>query len=355
MDAPRKRGASVVLGTVARMAPPPRPPRRRGGPPQKSGGQGGSAKRSPRAEGQGRPRESGSDRTKGWGGVARRGARRLDEAKPGTAAAAFRAAAEKADQERERGRTPRPADDRDEWIDAGPVRDEASAAVARGAKKPAPARKRSSRRALPEEVGNEVARAAGPAWAGRVKDRLQEAAKAYEAERFRDARRILEPLLERAPGAIPVRELLGLTYYRLGKWRDAIRELGAVELLTGSVDHHPVIADAQRSMGRLDEVERLWDELRRAGASVDVVIEGRIVMAGALADAGRVPDAVQLLEQGPVEVRKPQEHHLRLWYALAALYERAGDVQHARALFGRLVSVAPDFADASDRLDAVGG
>jgi tetratricopeptide (TPR) repeat protein len=330
------------------MAPPPRPPRRRGGPPQKSGTQGGSAKRTPRAEPQ-------ADRTKNWGGVARRGARKLDEAKPGSAAAAFRAAAEKADQERERSRTPRPADDRDEWIDAGPVRNEASAAVARGAKKAAPGRKRAPRRALPEDVSNEVARAAGPAWAGRVKDRLQEAAKAYEAERFRDARRILEPLLERAPGAIAVRELLGLTYYRLGKWRDAIRELGAVELLTGSVDHHPVIADAQRAMGRLDDVERLWDELRRAGANVDVVIEGRIVMAGALADAGRVQDAVQLLEQGPVEVRKPQEHHLRLWYALAALYERAGDLPRARALFGRLVSAAPDFADAADRLDAVGG
>src|SRR5207237_3304099 len=129
---------------------------------------------------------------------------------------------------------------------------------------------RSRRKELPEEVGRDIAKAAGPAWAGRVKDRLQEAAKAYEAERFRDARRILEPLLERAPSAIAVRELLGLTYYRLGKWRDAIRELGAVELLTGSVDYHPVIADAERAMGRLGEVERLWDELRRAGASVDV-------------------------------------------------------------------------------------
>jgi tetratricopeptide (TPR) repeat protein len=315
------------------MPPPPRPNRRRDGQP---------------------PSKRSADNTKKWGGVARRGARKLDEAKPGSAAAAFRAAAEKAEDERERRRTPPRRDDQDQWIDAGPVRDEASAAVARGAKKPAP-RKRRPRKELPDEVGTEVARAAGPAWAGRVKDRLQEAAKAYEAERYRDARRILEPLLERAPSAIAVRELLGLTYYRLGKWRDAIRELGAVELLTGSVDHHPVIADAHRAMGRSDEVERLWDELRRAGANVDVVIEGRIVMAGALADQGRVPDAVRLLEQGPVEVRKPQEHHLRLWYALAALYEQAGDVPRARALFGRLVAVAPDFADAADRLESIGG
>ena len=331
------------------MPPPPRPNRRQGGP------------ASPNPKRPAAPRKASSARQpdptkgKGWGGVARRGARRLDEAKPGSAAAAFRAAAQKADEERERTRRRRADDGGETWIDAGPVRDEASAAVARGGKKPAPPTRRSRRKELPEDVGRDIAKAAGPAWAGRVKDRLQEAAKAYEAERFRDARRILEPLLERAPSAIAVRELLGLTYYRLGKWRDAIRELGAVELLTGSVDHHPVIADAERAMGRLGEVERLWDELRRGGASVDVVIEGRIVTAGALADAGRVPDAVRVLEQGPVNVRKPQEHHLRLWYALASLYEQAGDVPRARALFGRLVVAAPDFADAADRLDAIGG
>jgi tetratricopeptide (TPR) repeat protein len=208
---------------------------------------------------------------------------------------------------------------------------------------------------VPPEVAEDVAKAAGPAWAGRVKDRLGDAARAYEAERYRDAKRILEALIERAPSAVAVRELLGLTYYRLGKWRDAIRELGAVELITGSVDHHPVVADCHRAMGQLDEVERLWDELRQTGAGVDVVIEGRIVMAGALADKKRVGDAVKVLEQGPVDVRKPQEHHLRLWYALANLYEQAGDVPRARSLFGRLAAADPTFADVLDRLDALGG
>jgi tetratricopeptide (TPR) repeat protein len=232
------------------------------------------------------------------------------------------------------------------------VRDEASAAVARGAQAPRPARKRKE---VPTEVAEEVAKAAGPAWAGRVKDRLADAARAYEAERYRDAKRILESLIERAPSAVPVRELLGLTYYRLGKWRDAIRELGAVELITGSVDHHPVVADAHRALRQFAEVERLWDELRRTGAGVDVVIEGRIVMAGALADQKKVGEAVKVLEQGPVEVRNPQEHHLRLWYALANLYEKAGDVPRARSLFGRLAAADPTFADVVDRLDALGG
>ena len=52
-------------------------------------------------------------------------------------------------------------------------------------------------------------------------------------------------------------------------------------------------------------------------------------------------------------MRRPQEHHLRLWYALAATYERAGDVARARALFARLVDADPEFADAVGRLDAL--
>ena len=204
-------------------------------------------------------------------------------------------------------------------------------------------------------MAEDVAKAAGPAWAARVKDRLADAARAYEAERYRDAKRILEALIERAPSEVAVRELLGLTYYRLGKWRDAIRELGAVELITGSVDHHPVVADAHRALKQFAEVERLWDELRRTGTDVATMIEGRIVMAGALADQKRIGDAVKVLEQGPVDVRKPQEHHLRLWYALADLYEQAGDVPRARSLFGRLANADPEFGDALDRLESLGG
>lgn len=338
------------------MATPPRPPRRpagsggRGRPPRASGAAGDD--RAPGAGGRGRGPAADSAKTKGWGGVARRGARNLHEPKPGTAAAAWRNASAKADREREQSRGPRPGDDVDTWVDAGPVRDEASAAVSRGSGRPRTGRRP---KALPTDVADEITRVAGPAWAGRVKERLADATRAYEAERYRDAKRILEALLERAPSAVPVRELLGLTHYRMGQWRAAIRELGAVELLTGSVDHHPVIADCHRALRHVDDVERLWDELRRTGAGVDVVIEGRIVMAGALADTGRVPDAVALLEAGPVDVRRPREHHLRLWYALAAMYERAGDVPRARSLFARLVAAAPDFGDAGARLDAVGG
>jgi tetratricopeptide (TPR) repeat protein len=264
--------------------------------------------------------------------------------RPGTAAAAWR---KTAPDDRDRGRPE--SFEPDTWVDEGLVRDQAEAAVGRAA---SVARRRAT---LPDEVDEEVSRVAGPAWAGRVKDRLAEAVRAYEGERYRDARRILEGLLERVPSSVPVREVYGLTLYRMGRWRDAIRELGAVETLTGSVDHHPVIADCQRALGNLDRVRELWDELRRTGASVDLVVEGRIVMAGALSDAGDLAAALQMLEQGPVNVRRPQAHHLRLWYALANLAEQVGDPVRARSLFARLVGADPGFGDAAGRLRSLGG
>ena len=118
----------------------------------------------------------------------------------------------------------------------------------------------------------------------------------------------------------------------MGRWRQAVTELEAAEELTDSVEQHPVLADAHRALGHADAVERLWDELRRGGVGVEVLTEGRIVTAGARADGATSRGAIALLEGGPVEVRRPQEHHLRLWYALAALYERAGDLPRARAL-----------------------
>jgi hypothetical protein len=46
-------------------------------------------------------------------------------------------------------------------------------------------------------------------------------------------------------------------------------------------------------------------------------------------------------------------HHARLWYALADLYERAGDAPKARDLFSRVVAAQPDLADAAERLAAL--
>ena len=67
--------------------------------------------------------------------------------------------------------------------------------------------------------------------------------------------------------------------------------------VTGSVDQHPVLMDCARSQRKYARVESLWDELSAASPSAALVIEGRIVLAGSLADLGRLRDAIALLER----------------------------------------------------------
>ncbi len=182
-----------------------------------------------------------------------------------------------------------------------------------------------------------------------------EATRAYERDRYADARKILRRLADEAPAAPAVRELHGLTLYRMGQWKDAIKELEAFEELTGSVDQHPVLADCYRALKRYPKVAELWEELREASPGAALVTEGRIVAGGALADQGDIKGAIRLLEGGPVRPKRaPALHHARLWYALADLYERAGDAPKARALFERIMAVEPGLADAAERLTALG-
>ena len=222
-----------------------------------------------------------------------------------------------------------------------------------GARKPRAVRR--APREISPEVAREVEEGVGPAAAERVRRRLSDAAEAFERERFLDAARVLRTLVREAAHVPAVRELAGLTSYRLGRWAEAARHLEAYRESTGSLERTPVLADCYRALGRFANVAELWEELRRASPPPDLLTEGRLVAAGALADQGRVAEAIALLEAGPVRARrKAQPHHLRLWYALADLRERAGDAPGARELFGRVVSADPDFADAPGRLRALG-
>jgi hypothetical protein len=291
------------------------------------------------------------------------------------------------------GREPSPQSETwqaEEWIDEGEMRDEAEEAVGRSRKPDRPRRSgadpggggdhpetgrdgpdggrdrpggsRRRRRDQPDAADagtggapadEAIRRAVPPNRMARFEARLKEATDAFRRERYEDARRILRPLAEQAPGATPVRELYGLTLYRLGRWAQAKRELEAFRTQTNSVEQHPVLADCYRALGQYAEVEELWDELRAASPSAELVAEGRIVAAGALADQGRLDDAIAVLEASAKPTKRPKQHHLRLAYALADLYERAGEAPQARELFGRVAASDPDFVDVQARLRAL--
>ncbi len=199
-----------------------------------------------------------------------------------------------------------------------------------------------------------LARAVGGRDAAAADRRLRQAAEAYATDRHREAATLLRPLARQAPDVAPVRELAGLALYRLGQWREAIAHLEAFRALTGSLDQHPVLADCHRALGHHAVVTELWEELGQASPRPELVAEGRIVAAGALADQGRLPAAIVLLERAPQPRGRPRTHHLRTWYALADLYERSGDTPRARSLFRAVATAAPELADVAARAEALG-
>lgn len=150
------------------------------------------------------------------------------------------------------------------------------------------------------------------------------------------------------------RELNGLTLYRLGRWKAAAAELEAHRTLTGSAEHLPVLADCYRALRRHRQVAVLWEDLKQASPSAAIVAEGRIVMAGSMADRGDLRGAIALLRPAVGVPRRIREHHLRLWYVLADLLDRSGDTTGARKLFLRIRDVDHEFADVTDRLAALG-
>ena len=239
------------------------------------------------------------------------------------------------------------------WIDEGPVRAAAGAAVGRAREDGEPVvekvrRKRTPK--LPEEVVGELVDSAGSRRAERLAERLDSARKAFDRDRYTDAKRIVSTIAHEAPRAASVRELHGLVLYRMDRWKEAIAELEAFRSLTASTEQNPVLADCYRAIKRYDRADALWEELKEASPSAELMAEGRIVAAGTLADRGKLSDAVALLEKAPPAKGKVRFHHLRQWYALADLYDRAGDASRARRLFERVAGEDPAFADVLERL-----
>ncbi len=214
--------------------------------------------------------------------------------------------------------------------------------------------RRSDRRSSPEIDVSDVRFDVPSATATKLQRRLAEAAVAFGADRFPEAERLLNSIDRLAPDVVEVLELRGLTHYRLGRWGRAMADLDRFVELTGSVEQHPVLADCARALRQWNRADELWSELRDVSPAASLVEEGRIVQAGTLADRGRLGEAIELLERAPRVGRSPQIHHLRRWYALADLSERAGDLAKARGLFRQIVDADRSFGDAAERLASLG-
>ena len=86
--------------------------------------------------------------------------------------------------------------------------------------------------------------------------------------------------------------------------------------------------DSQRALHKPNKVAELWTELRQSSPDPDVLAEGRIVAAASLAENGDLNGAIAMLATAGAAktLRNPSDRHIRQWYLMADLYERAGDI-----------------------------
>jgi tetratricopeptide (TPR) repeat protein len=271
--------------------------------------------------------------SKGWGGVARKGA--INIRSEGQAMKSTKA-------------SPSTARATDEWIrEEQPAREVATA--------PKKARARYS---LPTDIAADVRKAfIGTAYQReKMVSFLARAAESYDRKRFEEALRLSRTVSDAVPGVAPVRELTGLAAYRLERWPIAKSNLRAYFDITGDPEHLPLVMDCERAGRRYRAVEKTFVQLEESEPSAEVLAEARIVLAASLADQKKFDEAILLLQKSGAAkaLRNPSYRHIRLWYALADVYDRAGDQAAARELFARVVTADPDAYDAALRLEELG-
>ena len=290
------------------------------------------------------------DAARKWGNVARRGARLVG-------------AADRAPDEAPRANREPPAP-MDRWVraDGGESEweDDRPFSGPRGARRaPGPRRNPVKTKPLAPEVAADIRKAAVTATAHHrevLVHKMEEAIAAYDRGRHPEAARLAKQVANETPSVAAVRELAGLAAYRSGRWREALRQLEAYEALTDDGEHIPARMDCERALGHPRNVAKLWTQLRKQSPGPDVLAEARMVAAGSLADRGDLDGAISLLATAGAAkaLRNPADRHLRQWYALGDLYERAGDLPRARELFLRVLRSDPTAYDVDDRLEALG-
>jgi tetratricopeptide (TPR) repeat protein len=151
-----------------------------------------------------------------------------------------------------------------------------------------------------------------------------------------------------------VHEVVGLAAYRAGRWKQAVSELEAAQALRPAVELLPVLADAYRALRRWTDVDRIWSEVREISPAQEVLAEARIVVAGSEADRGDLQAALRTMARAKQTPRRVRDYHLRQWYVLGDLYDRAGDPLEAARWFRLVGGHDPEFVDVAERLRALG-
>jgi tetratricopeptide (TPR) repeat protein len=199
-----------------------------------------------------------------------------------------------------------------------------------------------------------VRRAVGERRFGYVSRQLGAAFEAYDRERWRDAAKLLNPLLEELFLVREVREIAGRVEYKLQHWRAAAEHLEFARASNPTdMTNMPVLIDCYRALKRYEVVNQLWEEMKLVSPHPMVMAEGRVSAAMSYADQGDVQTAIRIMTHGS-EPTNVQPHHVLEWYVLGDLHDRAGDPVSAKRYFVKVAKADAEFYDVAARLASLG-
>lgn len=160
----------------------------------------------------------------------------------------------------------------------------------------------------------------------------------------------------RAGRVAVVREAVGVAAYHCGLWAEALGELRAARRMSGSSHLLPLMADAERGLGRPERALELAVSPEAATLSTAERVDLAIVVSGARRDLEQASAAVLAL-QIP-ELTAPATHAFtpRLRYAYADALLEAGREDEALTWFARAAEAdLDDETDAEERLAQLQG
>jgi tetratricopeptide (TPR) repeat protein len=153
----------------------------------------------------------------------------------------------------------------------------------------------------------------------------------------------------RASRVAVVREACGLAAYHAGEWAEALAELRASRRM-GGAPHVPVMADAERALGRPERALEIARSPESADLPRDEAMELLIVTSGARRDLGEYAAAVVGLQVPDLDVRREDPWTPRLFYAYGEALLSAGRRDDAvRAFLDAAQTDAEGETDAEER------
>jgi len=185
---------------------------------------------------------------------------------------------------------------------------------------------------LPKWVSEELARVTPKPKLAAAAEHLLAAATHFAAGKYGKALGEASQAKELSSRDATIREILGLSAYRLGQWDTALRELRTFRRLTGETTHLPVEMDVLRALERHDDVEAAWKLMQKFGGRRDTRNEARVVYGSYLLDQGRARPAWDVTDPERITA-EPDESELRVWYVAARAAHQLGDEPTARRLF----------------------